>query len=90
MIIVRNLVDRAAVRFDKYEMKYRIEFDKMRLAIKELGARLLTVQGDGDYEAARDMIEKMAHLDDKTGEAVRRLEKIPVDLEFVFPFTPSL
>ena len=90
MIILRNLVDRAAVRFDKHAMKYTIEFDKMRRAIKELAARLLTLQGDGDYEAARDMIDKMAHLDDKTSETVHRLEKIPVDLEFVFPVSPGI
>lgn len=88
MLILHHFLNRDAVRFDNRALNYRIEFDKMRTAIKELASRLLTVEGDGNYAAARGMIDDMGHLDEKTKEAVHRLEKIPVDLEFVF--TPGL
>ena len=39
--------------------RYKINFDKMKDAVISLSGLILTMQGDGDYNKVKDMIEKM-------------------------------
>jgi hypothetical protein len=64
--------------------RYRVDFDKMRDAVDALSARLLTVQGDGDYAEARRMTETLGVVKPQLAADLERLEaaKIPVDVRF--------
>jgi hypothetical protein len=64
--------------------RYRVEFDKMKAAMNALSARLLTIQGDGDYAAAKDMTETMGVISPQLAQDLKKLEtaKIPVDVTF--------
>ena len=64
--------------------RYRIDFDKMREAMNALGAKLLTVQGDGDYAEARRMTGTMGVIKPELAADLARLKdaKIPVDIRF--------
>jgi len=64
--------------------KYRVDADKMREAVKALSAKLLTVQGDGDYAAAKKMTDEQGVIEPQLQADLARLAKdnIPVDVVF--------
>ena len=63
---------------------YKVRFEEMKKAVESLVSRILTVQGDGDYETAKEWIER----DGVMTESLRRdldkvnAEGIPVDIVF--------
>ncbi|GAA5005185.1 Zn-dependent hydrolase [Pseudoluteimonas lycopersici] len=64
--------------------RYRVDFDKMRDAVNALSAKLLTVQGDGDYAEAKRMTETLGVVKPQLAADLDRLEAahIPVDVRF--------
>lgn len=64
--------------------RYRVDFDRMREAMNALSAKLLTVQGDGDYAEAKRMTETMGAIKPELAADLARLKdaKIPVDIRF--------
>ncbi|HEY1991486.1 MAG TPA: Zn-dependent hydrolase [Gammaproteobacteria bacterium] len=64
--------------------KYRVDPDKMRAAVKALSAKLLTIQGDGDYAAAKKMTDGQGLIEPQLQADLARLNKdnIPVDVVF--------
>lgn len=64
--------------------RYRVDFDKMTAAMNALSAKLLTIQGDGDYAAAKQLTDTMGNVDAQLAGDLKRLEqaKIPVDVSF--------
>jgi hypothetical protein len=64
--------------------RYRVDFDKMTAAMNALSAKLLTIQGDGDYAAAKQLTDTMGSVDAQLAGDLKRLEqaKIPIDVTF--------
>jgi len=64
--------------------RYRVDFDKMTAAMNALSAKLLTIQGDGDYDAAKKLTDTMGNVDATLAGDLKRLDqaKIPVDITF--------
>ncbi|HJZ41449.1 MAG TPA: hypothetical protein VJ203_13870 [Bacteroidales bacterium] len=64
--------------------KYSVNFDRMKEAIYSLSTLILTIQGDGDYNRAAQMVEQYGFMDDELKAALKRIEDkdIPVDIVF--------
>ena len=64
--------------------RYRVDFDKMTAAMNALSAKLLTIQGDGDYAAAQQLTDQMGTVDAGLAADLKRLDQahIPVDVRF--------
>lgn len=64
--------------------RYRVDFDKMTVAMNKLSARLLTIQGDGDYAAAKALTDSMGNVDATLAGDLKKLDAahIPVDITF--------
>ena len=64
--------------------RYRVDFDKMTAAMNALSAKLLTIQGDGDYDTAKKLTDSMGSIDAELAGDLKKLEqaKIPVDIVF--------
>jgi hypothetical protein len=69
---------------DETSGRYRVDFDKMTAAMNALSAKLLTIQGDGDYEAAKQLTDQMGAVDAELAGDLKRLDQahIPVDIRF--------
>lgn len=69
---------------DENTGRYRVDFDKMTAAMNALSARLLTIQGDGDYEAAKQLTDQLGAVDAQLAGDLKRLDQahIPVDIRF--------
>ena len=64
--------------------RYRVEFDKMQAAMNALSEKLLTIQGDGDYAAAKEMTDTMGVISPELAADLKRLDaaRIPIDVTF--------
>ena len=64
--------------------RYRVDFDKMRAAMNSLSAKLLTVQGDGDYAEAKRMTDTLGVVKPELAADLAKLKdaKIPIDIRF--------
>jgi hypothetical protein len=84
MIRFNFFAERSAFVRDPQSGRYRVDFDKMRDAMNALSAKLLTVQGDGDYAEAKRMTDTMGVVKPELAADLAKLKdaKIPVDIRF--------
>ena len=63
---------------------YRVDAERMTQAMTELSRLLLTLQGDGDYDGARELTETMGVIGEQLQADLDRLTRagIPVDITF--------
>ena len=63
---------------------YRVEMDKMRDAVNGLSEKILTLQGDGDYEGVTAFVNEMGVIGEQLQTDLGRLGTagIPVDVVF--------
>jgi hypothetical protein len=73
-----------AFTFNDETGTYAINFDKVGEAVSALSLKILTFQGDGDYEAVDAFVEKYAVETDQLKGSLNRLseQSIPVDITF--------
>ncbi|WP_426701895.1 dipeptidyl-peptidase 3 family protein [Rhodanobacter sp. Col0626] len=69
---------------DETTGRYRVDFNKMTAAMNALSEKLLTIQGNGDYDAARQLTDQMGAVDAELAGDLKRLDQahIPVDIRF--------
>ena len=69
---------------DEKNGHYRVNFDAMTVAMNELSKLILTIQGDGNYEAAVDLLTNKGVISEQLAKDLARLEQanIPVDITF--------
>jgi hypothetical protein len=63
---------------------YHVDFEKMTEAMRSLGEKILVMQGNGNYEAAREMVDNMGVIKEQLRKDLDRLseEGIPRDIRF--------
>jgi len=76
--------EQGAIIFDEESQTYSINYDKMDDATQSLSRKILTLQGDGDYEGVSAFIEQYGHVGEQLQSNLDRLaeQSIPVDVTF--------
>lgn len=84
MIRFNYFKEKGAFEKDSVTGKYRINFDKMTTAMNDLSKLLLTLQGNGDYEGAKQLLASKGVITDELQSELDKLTKanIPVDIVF--------
>lgn len=83
-IIYNFLLEKGGYVFDEKTQKVKVDFNKIHSALKDLANLVLTIQAEGNYQGAKDLIAKYA-VNSRTIELLRKkLEKLPVDIKPVF------
>ncbi|HDR89185.1 MAG TPA: Zn-dependent hydrolase [Bacteroidetes bacterium] len=84
MIRFNYFLEKEAFSRDEVTGTYRVDFDKMTAAMNELAAEILTIQGDGNYDAARQMVEEKGMIGDMLRADLERIAAagIPRDIRF--------
>ena len=84
MVRFNFFMQQGAISRDEKTGRYSVDFDKMTAAMSALSAKLLTVQGDGDYAAATQLTEQMGKVGPQLASDLKRLDAahIPVDIRF--------
>ena len=63
---------------------YRADFDKMQEAITALSAKILKLQGDGDYEGVKSLMTKMGNIGPQLQADLDRLSAAGIAVDIVF------
>lgn len=74
------LCDRGAFTTDA-NGRFAVDYSKAKEAVRDLAHELLTIEARGDYDAARQMLEKLAVIRPAVQKALDRMSHIPVDIE---------
>lgn len=84
MIRFNYFQEKAAFIRDPKSGKYKVDMENMKLAMNDLLTKILIIQGDGDYQAAKDWVEKDGNIGIVLQFDLKRLTSasIPVDIVF--------
>jgi hypothetical protein len=76
--------DQGAFTRDEATGTYQVDFERMRDAMEELSRLIVTIQGDGDYEAAGALLAEQGVIGPGLQADLDRLATagIPVDIVF--------
>ena len=77
--------EKGAFSKDEKTGEYRIDFEKMQQAMSDLANEILIIQGNGDYEAAKAMIEENGYIRDDLQKDLDKISEagIPRDIRFL-------
>ena len=70
--------------YDPAARKFKVDFGKIKDAVRALARELLVLEGDGDYAAVQAFVARYGKVDDITKAVLETLEDIPVDIAPVF------
>ena len=84
MVRFNFFLDSGAFVRDAESGTYRVDFERMRESMNDLSRLLLTLQGDGDYEGAKELTETKGVIGEQLQADLDRLTaaNIPVDITF--------
>lgn len=89
-IIFNYLLEKGAYVYDESTQKVKINFEKIYPALKELCNLVLTIQAEGNYQAAKDLIAKYAVKSQTIDNLTKKLESLPVDIKPIFEIEKKL
>jgi len=84
MVRFNFFLEEGAFVRDAESGRYSVDFDRMGVAIENLSRVLLTLQGDGDYEGAKELMDEKGIITPALQADLDRLTRasIPVDIVF--------
>jgi len=74
-----------AVEWLPSEERFRIDFDRLAQAVSDLTGKIVMLQGDGNYDAAKAFMDRYAVLDAEAETVLGNLDDIPYDIRPVYP-----
>lgn len=89
-IIYNYLLENGGYRYDASTGKVSVNFDKIYAALEKLAAKLLTIQAEGNYQGAKQLIEKYAVESASMKTLTGKLTDLPVDIKPVFEIEKNL
>jgi len=84
MIRFNFFKENGAFERNEADGRYRVNFEKLESAAAALSEKILTLQGDGNYEGVAALVAKIGKIDDELQNDLDRLGAagIPVDVTF--------
>jgi hypothetical protein len=84
MVRFNFFAERRAFSRDPATGRYRVDFEKMKAAMNALSETLLTIQGDGDYAAAKELTDRLGVVGPELEADLEKLAaaNIPIDVRF--------
>ena len=84
MVRFNFFADHGAFARDPQTGRYRVDAAKFHEAIEALSRKLLTIQGDGDYAAAKQLTDEQGVVGEALAADLQKLEAagIPIDVRF--------
>lgn len=85
LIRFNYFTENGAILFDEEQQAYRVDFDEIEKVTNQLSERILTFQGDGDYDGVDAFVEQYGKVGQGLQNALDRLAEagIPTDITFI-------
>jgi hypothetical protein len=81
MLAFNFFKEKGAYRQNPDTGAWSVDFDRIRNAVTDFSREVLMLQAKGDYEGAKNFIEKYGRMGDDVKASLAKLEGIPVDIE---------
>ena len=78
------LADAGGFVYDEKSGTFKVDMNKIKPAVRDLTALIMTVQAEGNYARAKELLETYAVMRPPMENAMKKLEAIPVDIVPVF------
>ncbi|HYW96340.1 MAG TPA: Zn-dependent hydrolase [Bacteroidales bacterium] len=69
---------------------YRVNFEKMKDAITNLSREIITIQGTGDYDAAKNLIRDKGYVKEQLQKDLDKLKDMNIPVDIIFDQGPSV
>jgi hypothetical protein len=89
-LIFNYLTDEAAIWIDEKAGTFSIDETRIKKAVEELTRTILTLEAEGSYNNAKEMLDTYGIVRPEMQKALDRLRDIPVDIEPNFPLVPKV
>ncbi|THD67585.1 Zn-dependent hydrolase [Robertkochia marina] len=73
-----------AFSFDEATGQYAVNFENFQQAMNSLSEKILTLQGDGDYDGVTRLFEDMGHVSPELQNALDRVSEAGIPRDIVF------
>jgi hypothetical protein len=83
-ILYNYILEKGGYEFDAETKKVRVNHDKIYDSLKQLAGEVLIIQALGDYEGAKNMIEKYRIISPSMETLITELSDLPVDIKPVY------
>jgi hypothetical protein len=89
-LIFNYLFDEAGIWMDEKTVTFSIDDTRIKKAVEQLTGTILTIEAEGSYSNAKELLDKYGIVRPEMQAALDRLHDIPVDIEPIFPLVPKL
>jgi len=83
-IAMNYIMEKGGFEFDESSQRFSVNDNKISKAVFELAQELLMIQALGDYEGAKNMIEKYRYISPEMEIALDKLKDVPVDIKPIY------
>jgi hypothetical protein len=80
-----KMMDAGAIRYDEKTKTFSIDTSKIKGAVRDLTAEIMTIQAEGSYDKAKAMLDTYGVIRPPMQGALDRLKSVPVDIEPSYP-----
>ena len=81
----RYLREKGVLGWDKQAKRFRIDQNRIDLALRDLVGEIVRLQGNGDYAGTKAFLDKYAVLDPEAQQVIDSMAHIPVDIRPIYP-----
>lgn len=82
-------LDKGGVRIDE-DGHFSVNERRLKNAVHDLARELLLIQAKGDYEGAKELIDKYRIIRPEIEETLEKLKDVPVDIRPVYPIEQEI
>ncbi len=90
MIRFNYFLEKEAFTRNEETGTYKINFDKMKQAMNDLSKEILIIQGNGDYEKAKEMISSLGNINEDLSRDLKRINQAGIPVDIVFEQGPEV
>ena len=83
-IIYNFLIEKGGFEYDESTQKVKVNFEKAYNMLEELANKLLMIQAEGNYQGAKELIEKYVVQSPSMKILIANLSILPVDIKPVY------
>jgi hypothetical protein len=84
LIRFNYFVENGAITYDDEQQAWRVEYNQMQEVTNSLSNRILTFQGDGDYEGVANFVEEYGQVGPELQNSLDRLANAGIPTDIVF------
>src|ERR1041385_1503499 len=81
MLQFNYLTDEGAFEYSESKNTFRVNFEKIKNAVKKLTGEIMTVQAEGNYDKAKELLDRYVVVKPAMQKILDKLVDVPVDIE---------